>query len=273
MIRISAIRISALALVFFSFAAAPIAFAQKTDTAATSTTATTEAAKAADTLIAVAQENGKRGDVFYLALNAAAEKGGSDEVRSTLDFGLQNGGMNEAAVAVQWLVDHTFGLTDKTKFNALYFLFLSDLQNRQAQTAQALGKMSDYNKAGAMALKALMHYEIVALADAERCDDSSVGVNVMSDLLPRYEALRYAYKIFTKEEYDLAGFDAIEAESSNSNRPVNLTLCRSGEKGKADPNYTPKAVEDWSGKRNYLRIQYKNTWSDQFYKMREQKKP
>lgn len=259
------IRIFALALVFFSFAAAQTALAQKTD-------ATTEAPKASDTLIAIAQENSKRGDVFYLALNAAAEKG-TDEVRTTLDYGLKNGGMNEAAVAVQWLVDHTFGQTDKTKFNAFYFLFLSDLQQRQAQTAQALGKMSDYNKAGAMALKALMHYEIVALADAERCDDSSVAVSVMTDLLSRYEALRYAYKIFTKEEYDLAGFDAIEAESSNSNRPVNLALCRSGEKGKADPNYTPKAVEDWSGKRNYLRIQYKNTWSDQFYKMREQKKP
>ncbi|MCC7036086.1 MAG: hypothetical protein IT560_02150 [Alphaproteobacteria bacterium] len=268
------IRIFALALVFFSFAAAQNAFAQKTDTAttATSTTATTAEAPKPDTLIAIAQENGKRGDVFYLALNAAAEKG-TDEVRTTLDYGLQNGGMNEAAVAVQWLVDHTFGLTDKTKFNAFYFLFLSDLQQRQAQTAQALGKMSDYNKAGAMALKALMHYEIVALADAERCDDSSVAVSVMTDLLSRYDALRYAYKIFTKEEYDLAGFDAIEAESSNSNRPVNLALCRSGDKGKADPNYTPKAVEDWSGKRNYLRIQYKNTWSDQFYKMREQKKP
>lgn len=269
MIRNFAIRIFTLALVFFSFAAAQTAFAQKTDTA---TTTTAEAPKP-DTLIAIAQENGKRSDVFYQVLNAAAEKGSSDDVRTTLDYGLQNGGMNEAAVAVQWLIDHTFGLTDKAKFNAFYFLFLSDLQQRQAQTAQALGKMSDYNKAGAMALKALMHYEIVALADAERCDDSSVGVNVMTDLMSRYEALRYAYKIFTKEEYDLAGFDAIETESSNSNRPVNLTLCRSGEKGKADANYTPKVVEDWSAKRNYLRIQYKNTWSDQFYKMREQKKP
>ncbi len=259
------IRIFALALVFFSFAAAQPALAQKTD-------AKTEAPKA-DPLLAIAQENGMRGDLFYQALNAAAYKGGSDEVRTTMDYGLQNGGMNEAAVAVQWLVDNTFGLTDKTKFNVFYFLFLSDLQQRRAQTAQALGKMSDFNKAGAMALKALMNYEIVAIADAERCDDSSVGVNVMTDLMSRYEALRYAYKIFTKEEYDLAGFDAIETESSNSNRAVNLTLCRSGDKGKADPNYTPKPVEDWSAKRNYLRIQYKNTWSDQFYKMREAKKP
>ena len=42
-------------------------------------------------------------------------------------------------------------------------------------------------------------HEIVALADAERCDDPSVGVTVMSDIIPRYEALRYAYKILTKE--------------------------------------------------------------------------
>ena len=150
MIRNFAIRIFTLALVFFSFAAAQTAFAQKTDTA---TTTTAEAPKP-DTLIAIAQENGKRSDVFYQVLNAAAEKGSSDDVRTTLDYGLQNGGMNEAAVAVQWLIDHTFGLTDKAKFNAFYFLFLSDLQQRQAQTAQALGKMSDYNKAGAMALKA-----------------------------------------------------------------------------------------------------------------------
>ncbi len=259
------IRIFALALVFFSIAAAQPALAQKTDVK-------TEAPKA-DPLMAIARENGMRGDLFYQALNAAAYKGGSDEVRSTIDYGLQNGGINEAAVAVQWLVDNTFGLTDKTKFNVFYFLFLSDLQQRQAQTAQALGKMSEFNKAGMMALKALMNYEIVAIADAERCDDSSVGVNVMTDLITRYEALRYAYKIFTKEEFDLAGFDAIETESSNSDRAVNLTLCRSGDKGKADPNYTPKPVEDWSAKRNYLRIQYKNTWSDQFYKMREAKKP
>ncbi len=260
------IRIFALALVFFSIAAAQPALAQKTD-------ATKTEAPKPDPLAAIAQENGIRGDLFYQALNAAADKGGSDEVRTTMDFGLQNGGMNEAVVASQWLIDHTFGLVDKTKFNVFYYLFLSDLQQRQAQTAQALGKMSDFNKAGSTSLKALMTYEIVALADSERCDDTSVGVSVMTDLLTRYEALRYAYKIFTKEEFDLAGFDAIETESSNSGRPVNLALCRSGDKGKADPNYTPKPVEDWSAKRNYLRIQYKNTWSDQFYKMREAKKP
>lgn len=259
------IRIFALAFVMFSFAV-PQALAQKSDAKAA------EAPKP-DPLAGLTQITTLRSDLFYQALNAAAEKGGSDEVRKTLEYGLQNGGINESAVGVQWLIDNTFGLTDKTRFNIFYYLFLSDLQQRQAQTAQALGKMSDYNKAGATALKALMHYEIVALADAERCDDPSVGVTVMSDLLSRYEALRYAYKIVTKEEYDLAAFDAIETESGTSTRPVNLILCRSGDKGKADPNYTPAPVEDWSAKRNYLRVQYKNLWSDQFYKMREAKKP
>ncbi|MDI1226876.1 MAG: hypothetical protein PSY14_04240 [bacterium] len=259
------IRIFALAFVMISLAA-PQALAQKTD-------AKTAEAPKPDPLVGIAQINGLRSDLFYLALNAAAEKGGSDEVRKTLEYGLQNGGPNESSVAVQWLIDNTFGLADKTKFNIFYYLFLSDLQQRQAQTATALGKMPEYNKAGSTALKALMNYEIVALADAERCDDPSVGVTVMSDIIPRYEALRYAFRILTKEEYDLAAFDAIETEAGNSARPVNLILCRSGDKGKADANYTPAPVEDWSAKRNYLRVQYKNLWSDQFYKMRETKKP
>lgn len=258
------IRIFALALVMFSFAV-PQAQAQTPDSK-------TEVAKP-DPLATMVQENGMRGDLFYQALTAAAEKEGFTEVRSTLEYGLKNGGSNEVSVGILWLVDHSFGLVDKTKFNALYYLFLSDLELRQAQTAQALGRMDDYNKAAITALKALMNYEIVALSDAERCDDPSVGVAVMSDLLPRYEALAFTYRLITKEDYDLAAVAALDTESSASARPVNLAICRSGDKGKADPNYTPKEVADWSAKRNYLRVQYKNLWSDQYYQRRDPKKP
>lgn len=258
------IRIFALALVMFVLAL-PQAQAQKPD-------AKTEAAKP-DPLAIVVQENSMRTDLFYQALSAAAEKEGFNEVRSTLEYGLKNGGSNEVSVAILWLLDHSFRLGDQTKLNALYYLFLSDLELRQAQTAQALGRMDDYNKAATTALKALMNYEIVALADAERCDDPSVGVAVMSDLLPRYEALAFAYRLMTKEEYDLAAVAALDTESGASARPVNLAICRSGDKGKADPTYTPKAVEDWSAKRNYLRVQYKNLWSDQYYQRRDAKKP
>lgn len=258
------IRIFALALVMFCFAVPP-AQAQKPD-------AKTEVAKP-DPLLAAMQESGMRADLFYQALSAAAEKESFNEVRATLEYGLKNGGSNEVSVAVLWLIDHSFSLVDKTKLNALYYLFLSDLELRQAQTAQALGRMDDYNKAGTTALKALMNYEILALSDAERCDDPSVGVAVMSDLLPRYDALAFTYRLITKEEYDLAAVAALDTESNASARPVNLAICRSGDKGKADPNYTPKEVEDWSAKRNYLRVQYKNLWSDQYYQRRDPKKP
>ncbi|HYD19521.1 MAG TPA: hypothetical protein VEF76_13685 [Patescibacteria group bacterium] len=262
------LRISALALLVFILSTPAMAQMQDSREVAAQKQAEADAKAASAELSRIAQENGWRNDPFYASLTVADNSGGAQALRDTLTKGIEAGGTTERQVGVQWLIDHTFGLSDRTKFNVLYFLYLVDLESAQAQVAQAIGRMEDYNKAGFLALRALMTYELVAQADAERCDDPTVAEQINKDVASRYQDLRWAFRIPSKEDYDVASFHAVDIESDNNDRAVNLMLCRSGEKGRADPNYTPKPLLDWLSRRTALRIQYKTMWSEQFYTMR-----
>lgn len=225
--------------------------------------------------------NKERKSLLYQALDTASEKDNPALVMDTIKTGIRTGGNADRDVAIRWLDDHTFGtLMDQKHFNAFYFLYLSDLKSSDAVAAQQLGKVDAAEEAAAVAVRALMTFEIVANADAERCDDTPSKdekplANIIYDDLvaPRFHDLAFAFQTsINKEKYDLMSIDALEIEGAKSARPINTQLCMLSEKAKKSGSFTPPATEDlklWNMKRNVLRTQFKKTWTSRYYKVVE----
>jgi hypothetical protein len=222
------------------------------------------------------QTNALRNTLFYKALTDASGKSAPAVLR-TIEDGMSSGKIADKNIAVQWLTDNSFGTqpTQET-FSSFYFMFLSDLKAKDAITAQQLGKMKESEDSVKTAIRALMAFEILANADAERCGDPTVVDAVFELVAPRYRDLKFAFRtILDKEQYDRYAFEAIDIESRKSARPVSLDLCRMGQMGESDASYTPPAEDSskaWSEKRNALRTQYKTIWSKRYYELRDNKK-
>lgn len=210
-----------------------------------------------------------RHDLFYGALDASAQTGDVAGTLKILSEGLSAplGQMNPTEVALQWLMDNTFDQVDAKKVNAFYFMVLADLKTPLAIAFQQTGKDALFKEAAQLALKSLMTYEILAMTDAERCDDPSVEKVIQESLGPRYMDLAFAFKALTKEQFDLLGYYATELERLKAERPLNALLCSKGDKAKTDPNYKPKDLEPglWMQRRTDLRLLYKNLWSKRYY--------
>jgi len=217
----------------------------------------------------LALENKLRHDLFYGALDASAQTGDVSGTLKLLNEGLTTpvGEMNPTDVAIQWLLDNTFEQTDAKKINAFYFMVLADIKTPIALAFQQTGKDAQFKDSAKLALKALMTYEILAMADAERCSDPSVEQVVGDSIGPRYRDLAFAFRSVTKEEFDLLGYYATELERLKGDRPVNTLLCSKGDKAKDNPLYAPPAMDTgvWMQKRTDLRLKYKNFWSKRYY--------
>lgn len=217
----------------------------------------------------LALENKLRHDLFYGALDASAQTGDVAGTLKLLNEGLTTpvGNMNPTDVAIQWLLDNTFEQADAKKINAFYFMVLADIKTPIALAFQQTGKDAQFKDSAKLALKALMAYEILAMADAERCGDPSVEQVVGDSIGPRYRDLAFAFKSITKEEFDLLGYYATELERLKGDRPVNTLLCSKGAKAKDNPMYAAPAMEQgvWMQKRTDLRLKYKNFWSKRYY--------
>ncbi|MDE1152178.1 MAG: hypothetical protein PW788_06520 [Micavibrio sp.] len=210
-----------------------------------------------------------RGDLFYTALNASAAAGNIADTLKVLADGVNNkvGAEDPREVALQWLLDNTFDQNDQAKINAMYFKMLADLEIQRASSFQQMGRVAPYTDATEMALRAIMTYEILAITDAERCDDPSVSKIVEDSVVPTYRDLSYSYTIVTKERFDILSYYSSEYERLKNDRPVNVFLCSKGDKAKADPKFKPKDLDaaEWTKKRNELRGLYKNLWSETYY--------
>lgn len=222
--------------------------------------------------IEAAQANASRRTPLYLALSDAYERGDVTGVFKAIDEGIKGGRTGEQAVAAQWLFDHSFGKQpDQSKFNAFYFMFLADIRTKEAVTAQQLGKVEQGGRASAIAVKSLMAFEILAVADSERCGDPTVLDAVQKLVSRRYNDLKFSFKtLISKEQFDRDMFEVIQIESDKSARPVNTILCNMGELAAKDPNYKPPVEEstrEWSAKRHEWRSQYKSVWTKMYYKM------
>ena len=220
----------------------------------------------------------ERADIFYGALSSTASTGNVSETLKLLSEGLAVPATPQSdpqAVGVRWLMDNTFDPQDAAKqnFNPAYFMVLSDIETQRAAAAQAVGKDAERRASTTNALKALMAYEVIAAADAERCDDPSVSKVIDDSVLPRYRDLSSSYAILTKEQFDLLGYYAAEVERLHNDRPINMWLCSKGEKAKGTPNYKPADIDPmaWVQKRNELRGRYKNLWSEMYYSFKDKK--
>ena len=227
-------------------------------------------------LTAAIQINAMRASMFYKALTLASDKNSVADVLKTLEDGTSSGTRMDAATAELWLTDNTFAAQNSQEhYNAFYFMFLSDIKAREAITAQQLGKVKESDAAAVTSLRALMAFEILANADAERCGDPTVIDAVFGLVTPRYRDLRFALKTaVSKEQFDRYAFDTIDIESRKSSRPVNFALCGQGQQAATDPAYKPpveESTKSWNEKRHELRTRYKTTWSDRYYKLREMK--
>jgi len=219
---------------------------------------------------AAAQQADKyRADLFYGALSSSAATGDVEATLKVLTEGVGNkiGTEDPREVALQWLLDNTFDQNDQSKINAMYFKMLADLETQRALGFQAVGKVAETDDATQMALKAMMTYEILAITDAERCDDPSVSKVVEDSVIPSYRDLAYSADIVSKQQFDLLSYYAAEYERLKNDRPLNTFLCSKGDKTKADPRYKPKDLDAaaWVQKRNELRGLYKNLWSETYY--------
>lgn len=219
-----------------------------------------------------------RNSLFYKALTAASANANAPQVMATLDDGLASKDPAERNNAVQWLKDNTFGVTpDQSTFNSFYFMYLSDIKAKDAITAQQLGKVDESNESAKLAVRALMAFEILANADAERCNDPSLTDILWKLINPKYYALKPFFKTtIDKEAFDKNAFEAIDTESRKSSRPLNVAICMLGDMP-ASPGYklpedTPDTLKVWGKKRADLRNQYKVIWSDFYYKLTDTKK-
>lgn len=203
---------------------------------------------------------------MYLSLTAGDNNGGFPEVEKQVKESLGNFNKDEVDAIMQWLDDRTFGSAGAKSLNIFYFRMYSEVKTLQAYTASRLGRAEEQKESARTALRSLMVYELVGLADAARCGDPSVDEAVRKDVVDRFRALNFTMSAIPKEEYDLGAIDAVDIEQKTGERPVDVMLCKMGEVAKGKPNYEPPATPStWNTHRDYLRGIYKNEWSSRYY--------
>lgn len=212
------------------------------------------------------RKNELRRSPMYQSLTAADNAGGFNEVEKAVKESLGNFNKDERDAILQWLQDRTFGRSDANSLNIFFFRMYSEVKTLQAFTASRLGRAEEQKESAATALRALMVYELVGLADAARCGDASVDEAVRKDVSDRFRALSFTLKIIPKEQYDLGAIDAVDIEQKTGERPIDVGLCKMGEVGKGQKDYKPPSTPStWNTHREYLRGIYKNEWSTRYY--------
>lgn len=211
-------------------------------------------------------KNEMRRSPMYQSLTAADNAGGFSEVEKAVKESLGNYNKEESDAILQWLEDRTFGRLDPNTFNIFFFRMYSEVKTLQAYTASRLGRAEEQKEAATTALRSLMVYELVGLADAARCGDISVDEAVRKDVTDRFRALSFTLKIIPKEQYDLGAIDAGDIEEKTKERPLDINLCKMGKVAKDQKDYRPPSVPStWDTHREYLRKFYKNEWSSRYY--------
>ncbi|MBI1214606.1 MAG: hypothetical protein GC185_02160 [Alphaproteobacteria bacterium] len=210
---------------------------------------------------------------LYQSLSFNAAKKGVDAAVSLIDRTISDSKTDIATLGVMssWLIDNTYGQVDDSKINAVYFLKLYDVEYARAQMVKQMrgggGQATQYRQATLDAFKALLTYELMAMADARRCSDDSVVGVVAQNLLPRYKDIDYAYTYLNRNEVKLAWYSAMQVEAQKSDRPFNLQLCLQGERALSDPSrYNPRDVttSQWTDIRSELRSKYTDYWKGRY---------
>lgn len=216
------------------------------------------------------RKNALRQTPVYTAMTEAARNGAA-EVEKIVQEVQPKASIEERDALMLWLADRTFGRISPETFNLFYFRLYSEARTRQAFLASQLGRAAEQSETAAVALRALMVYELAALADAERCGAAavtdSVVTAVIKDVVDRFNALSFAMKSVSKEAYDLHALDAVDIEERTGMRPLNVNLCMMGEGAKIDPaTFKPgEPPPHWNEKRVELRRTYKNKWTERYY--------
>lgn len=170
------------------------------------------------------------------------------------------------------------------QINALYFMMRSDLAHKLAKDISTkqkkdYRKSKEYKQYGLDALNSITTFEMLIMADAERCANKDFDAAVIRDLLaPRYDTLgQYVYSLLKPSDMPPVWEDALQAEVGLKNRAPNKELCSNGaligqmlidriSKSKIPQPATPSYIEDgrWEEIRDSLRYYIKDLWKKRY---------
>jgi hypothetical protein len=208
---------------------------------------------------------------LYQSLTFNAAKGDMTTLLATIDKAMNDKKNDFPTLSTlqTWLTDNTYGQLDDQKVFSQYFLKLYDVDGQIGQFyKQQKGEQSTaYRQATLDSFKALLTYELMAMADAGRCQDSSVIGVVANNLGPRYQNINYAYKLLNQNEVSLAWYSAMQYEEQKADRPFNIYLCLKGDKARQNPlQYNPVNVSPsaWTEIRSDIRSKYTDYWKNRY---------
>lgn len=168
--------------------------------------------------------------------------------------------------------------------NALYFMLRSDLAHKLAKEIvenqpKDYKKSEEYKQYGTDALNSMMAFEMLIMADTERCANPDFDAAFVNELLePRFKTLgQYVYSLVLPSDMPSVWEDAMQLEAVLKNRVPNKELCSNGAligqrlmdkkpKSKIPDPVMPAYIDDakWEEIRDSLRYYIKDRWKKRY---------